>query len=1097
MLPHNRLPKFLAIAVGATALLAAVLVPVHPASAQSDTAACVAGGAVSDAANNPGLVSDCDTLLAERDTLAGTATLNWSADTPMGWWEGVKVGGSPLRITGLALGGKGLTGSIPAGLGSLRNLDSLLLAPNQLTGCIPKGLRDVADNDLDELGLPYCDVLLSGLTVSPGSLVPQFDPYRTDYSAVVGLLPVRVTVIPTNDHDATFLFLDENDVEVADADNTLEGFQVEFGAGVPAIKIRVVSQDDQATHTYTITDLGNRYDANNDRVIQRDEVISAIKDYFNGLIARQETIEVIKLYFSSPPSPSEVINALAWVKDGTTASEERGVELLNDLASSSLAGFRALMRKPWIRDDLTAVEIELVSEFRGLSYRSGAQADELIVQILDMPFLESIESTDDDVTRILVRAHLVEPGGLPEFLADPRLSSGINDASAGVVLLIGLEQRAPEAGATMWAQPWIVDGITKDEVQFIGKLVTLAIWDLPFALAAAEYFDVQKGDLAYLVVESLSSLWHYQDAADRLKAQPWFADGLDDDEAALVVTLYSVIYTSPELYDELLDAPHTQHMTVSVPLAGDVNIWVIENAQPPPDEDLLGNIADTIRITEGFLGVAFPRTDVILLVVNDHTVYVGHYGTHMVLKRFVGEVYSVPHETAHYFLHYNIGQFWLREGGAQFAESYVNDQTGVRDLEDRKSDSLFSYCFNVYENIRHLDYMYEHVWRYRFGGYGPLPCHYSMGEYFLLNIFDTIGNDAMSAALKELYLSNTEYLSSNEEYLDIGLSGQPPSEDDVYYAFLNHAPSGREEAFQDLYQRLHGGAVAFPVTEFSDDHGDESALATGIEAGETIDGVLDYMFDFDYFRFHAEEDQRFRMNVTHESIRYTSVTVFAPDGLTQELWKWKSRSLVTSGPQILWVAPNSGDYYFAVQNFGGETGTYTLTVTAVEDPPDDHGDSLASATDVSFGDIVDGTIEDDFDFDYFGFEAIEGQTYRLDAASGTLDLFRSRLYGHDGAAPTNWYHNQYEDDVAAGYRSIFDWVAPSSGRYYFAIDGYKESVGTYTVTITEIESDPGHETATSSTEDRSRGGSTTLHSGTGSPHFYGGPFLPDDSIPVP
>ena len=66
-----------------------------------------------------------------------------------------------------------------------------------------------------------------------------------------------------------------------------------------AIKIRVVSRDSQSIHTYTITDLGNRYDANDDRLIQRDEVISAIKDYFNDVITREETIEVIKLYFSS------------------------------------------------------------------------------------------------------------------------------------------------------------------------------------------------------------------------------------------------------------------------------------------------------------------------------------------------------------------------------------------------------------------------------------------------------------------------------------------------------------------------------------------------------------------------------------------------------------------------------------------------------------------------------------------------------------------------------------------------------------------------------------------------------------------------------
>ena len=199
----------------------------------------------------------------------------------------------------LYLSNNQLTGPIPADLGGLSNLERLYLAQNQLTGCIPGGSRSVAENDLYDLDLPYCDVLLSGLTVTPGTLVPQFDPYRTAYSASVGLSPVTVSIVSTNDHSATFLFLDENDLEVADADETLAGFQVDFGAGIAAIKIKVVSQDSLATHTYAITDLGNRYDDNDDGSIERDEVISAIKDYFNDVITREETIEVIKLYFAS------------------------------------------------------------------------------------------------------------------------------------------------------------------------------------------------------------------------------------------------------------------------------------------------------------------------------------------------------------------------------------------------------------------------------------------------------------------------------------------------------------------------------------------------------------------------------------------------------------------------------------------------------------------------------------------------------------------------------------------------------------------------------------------------------------------------------
>ena len=59
---------------------------------------CVAGGAVTDATNT-GLVSDCEALLTARDALAGSASLNWTADTAIENWDGVSLGGSPSRVT--------------------------------------------------------------------------------------------------------------------------------------------------------------------------------------------------------------------------------------------------------------------------------------------------------------------------------------------------------------------------------------------------------------------------------------------------------------------------------------------------------------------------------------------------------------------------------------------------------------------------------------------------------------------------------------------------------------------------------------------------------------------------------------------------------------------------------------------------------------------------------------------------------------------------------------------------------------------------------------------------------------------------------------
>ena len=106
---------------------------------------CLTGGAVADPVNNPGLAADCEVLLAAKDTLAGSATLDWSVSVPIDQWEGVTVGGTSRRVTGLTLGEKGLTGRIPAELGSLTNLEVLYLHRNQLTGPIPSALSTLTN----------------------------------------------------------------------------------------------------------------------------------------------------------------------------------------------------------------------------------------------------------------------------------------------------------------------------------------------------------------------------------------------------------------------------------------------------------------------------------------------------------------------------------------------------------------------------------------------------------------------------------------------------------------------------------------------------------------------------------------------------------------------------------------------------------------------------------------------------------------------------------------------------------------------------------------------------------------------------------------
>lgn len=132
-------------------------------------AACAAGFVVPAPDANPGLVRDCEALLAVRAALFGELLVNWGTGTPLARWEGVTVTGAPPRVTGLALRGRHLgytlipttggfsanhpnsipqrdrrfSGAIPAALGALDHLQHLDLASNALAGPIPPELGNL------------------------------------------------------------------------------------------------------------------------------------------------------------------------------------------------------------------------------------------------------------------------------------------------------------------------------------------------------------------------------------------------------------------------------------------------------------------------------------------------------------------------------------------------------------------------------------------------------------------------------------------------------------------------------------------------------------------------------------------------------------------------------------------------------------------------------------------------------------------------------------------------------------------------------------------------------------------------------------------
>ena len=110
---------------------------ITPPAAGDLAQTCSNGVAVPDPEANHGLLEDCEALMRARDRFAGSYALDWSFDKPISTWEGVRVRGTPVRVTDLALRRKGLDGILPPEFGKLSGLRELGIQENPLTGTLP------------------------------------------------------------------------------------------------------------------------------------------------------------------------------------------------------------------------------------------------------------------------------------------------------------------------------------------------------------------------------------------------------------------------------------------------------------------------------------------------------------------------------------------------------------------------------------------------------------------------------------------------------------------------------------------------------------------------------------------------------------------------------------------------------------------------------------------------------------------------------------------------------------------------------------------------------------------------------------------------
>ncbi len=739
----------------------------------------------------------------------------------------------------------------------------------------------------------------------------------------------------------------------------------------------------------------------------------------------------------------ELITQAPWVVDGITDAELEALDALDHVSRIDPELVEAMLGFPWVAD---GVDFHEQPAFVGL-LNIGGNSIGLMRRLSSYAWVaggqEETETLLADVFDRLRTISDIDRGMAVRMASAGWVADGVNPTE--LVLLSVLPRYFFTSSSRSFARP-----------------IDLRLFDAVGELNNAWTNQTPDPRILDGLVHILSEQYSTR-AFNHVISEPWLRNGLDAMEAARTAIFLATL-GGWSLYWVQAESPLVPSMTISLPLAGDVRVWLVNaNGVAISEDAMLEVVGESARFSEELLRTPFPTTDIIIDILDspwaDNYGHCRHHGTHIRWSEDCG-VQDLARLVAQYY--FNKGNSsWLNGGAANVVQGYVADTLGVETIADRRArlsqDVTYWAEEEGLENVAHFvhyDQLGEN-W-----GYPSKFAHtpYQLGEHLLHNLTDVMGQDAMSAALRELHIPARTYFPTSGP----DGTGETPNitEEGIYDIFLKYTSPGRKEEVQDVYSRLHGGAFVFPNVVSDDDHGDHPLRATEFYVGQAVEGSLDYPVDLDFFRFTPERDGKYIVNVDHESLgvsglslylyHYSGAYVNVADDLVPQLWTWKSRRQTFSGPQILWMAPSFSVRYFAVENFGGETGPYTLTITKVEDVEDDHGDSLSNATDISLGASVAGVVDDDFDFDYFRFEVAEGRKYQIEVMPGTLQYFRTRLFTSHNTTPGDW-SNVYPDDEADGPGEFMrTWRAPDSGVYYFAVDGYNENLGTYTIRITDL-----------------------------------------------
>ena len=568
-------------------------------------------------------------------------------------------------------------------------------------------------------------------------------------------------------------------------------------------------------------------------------------------------VPLIKEMAASDPELALAVVNLPWIADEELGEEELAVVVrLGDIASAQPEVARSLAGSPLLAGVIGLEQEATVAIVQGVAVEDpelalhmaesseladGVDARELAAFTgSESYFLEQIEGQSPVTADILknyawVSGHTsrnlkTNVNSSPGMLASPLLQEGESQRYQQYVLgnLAELARLDSELAQLVAGYPWLADGVTLLEVSIPWTLLFVARNDIEAARRLAGFpWMAEQPTRDHLVANYQAwRLTEYLPAqADILINQPWFQDGISDEEGALLsVMAMGCNYESYCL--QLIEGGNVESKALSRP-TGDVKVFAVSRTPlGETAEFIFDGTQLTIDGAEELMGPSWPNSRVVVYlepefqyVSETRGLFAGDFVMISDSHPGRGESWDVLfHELAHHY-RYATGAKWVGEGVTSFLDSYIFFASGVgtiRDWYDRAERSVEVACIregqsNIYQRIQATKDWSNSEWFWKRG------CDYYLGERFMHALYMDLGHEMVAGWMQEMHGARAERRRLTEE--------------EIYNVFLSHTPPEKRQHFQDLYTCFHGMPIAGQIPSANADC-DNLPLGPGAEVRE-------------------------------------------------------------------------------------------------------------------------------------------------------------------------------------------------------------------------------------------------------------------------